>query len=348
MPPVVSGTLLWTRFSQVPNPLFSTYRTGENRVTSSTMAVFERVDLELVRELLAEASGAGSELMAVTFTNQVTGSDSVPDARISGRFTWWFETKTEANAYVREGHGRAQLRAHAQRLDDPDAVLFVLTPDPVRPVWLDQLDGIDESVRPRVLWIGFRDLRDAVTRLISDPTRILGEQTRFLLAELIALYESDGLLSFDDTVIVAARAAWPEYLQRGVYVCQPNRSFKSGLTHLGFYAEGAIQPLIAALHRHVVAVPFTPSEAAERRAAADDDVADVIDVLLADGSRTEDELYDILLVSGPEAPETVRLDHAIANDTVAASGRPWAWTLGQRYTRLQALRSGARSTSQLA
>jgi hypothetical protein len=29
-------------------PLFSTYRQGENRVTSSLMAVFERVDLSIV------------------------------------------------------------------------------------------------------------------------------------------------------------------------------------------------------------------------------------------------------------------------------------------------------------
>jgi hypothetical protein len=35
----------------VPKPLLSAYRTGENRVTSSTMAVFERIDLALVQEL---------------------------------------------------------------------------------------------------------------------------------------------------------------------------------------------------------------------------------------------------------------------------------------------------------
>lgn len=48
-------------------PLLSTYRTGENRVTSSTMAVFERIDLALVEELLRAVTGMGSELQAVSF-----------------------------------------------------------------------------------------------------------------------------------------------------------------------------------------------------------------------------------------------------------------------------------------
>lgn len=117
----------------VGNALFSTYRTGENRVTGSTMAVFERIDLELVREILSSASGAGDELGAITFANQVMGRGSVPDARISARFSWWFETKTSANAYASEGHDRDQIRVHSQLLGDADSVLFVLTPDPVRP-----------------------------------------------------------------------------------------------------------------------------------------------------------------------------------------------------------------------
>ena len=47
------------------------------------------------------------------------------------------------------------------------------------------------------------------------------EQARFLLAELVALYEADELLSADDTVVVAARAAWPEYQQLAAYVSGP-------------------------------------------------------------------------------------------------------------------------------
>ena len=84
------------------NPLFSTYRKGENRVTSSMLAVFERIDLSLLEIILASAAGESS-LAMVTFTNQPPGrGHSVPDARISARFSYWFEVKT----------ARSALRAH--------------------------------------------------------------------------------------------------------------------------------------------------------------------------------------------------------------------------------------------
>jgi hypothetical protein len=74
-------------------------------------------------------------VQAVSFENQVTLAGAVPDAQISARFSWWFETKTEINAYAHEGHSRAQLRKQSMVLEDRDALLFVMTPDPVRPAW---------------------------------------------------------------------------------------------------------------------------------------------------------------------------------------------------------------------
>lgn len=332
----------------MPKPLLSTYRTGENRVTSSTMAVFERIDLALVEELLRAVTGMGSELQAVSFENQVAVAGGVPDAQISARFSWWFETKTEIDAYAREGHGRIQLREHSKLLHDSNALLFVITPDLVRPAWFGTLDGIaDASFRERILWFSFRDLAEAIGKLITDPARVTGEQTRFLLAELIALYEADGLLSADDTVIVAARRAWPEYQRRDAYICQPGRPFRPGLKHFGFYAEGVIKPLIPRIRQHHVAVLFTPAEAAARRTSGETEVADLIDHLLGDGSRTENESYDILLLTGPDDPRTVRLQAPIANDTVTESGKPWGWTLNQRYTSLDKLTCGITRTSQL-
>lgn len=311
------------------------------------MAVFERLDLVLVQELLGAATGSGDELRTVTFENQIVENESVPDARISARFTWWFETKTERGAYATEGHGRRQVRAHSRLLaGDSEAVLFVLTADLTRPAWFDDLEGIDERTRAQVLWIGFRDLADQITATLADPARLLGEQTRFLLAELVALYESDGLLTADDTVVVAARSAWPHYQRHGAYVCQPDRSFRDGLTHFGFYAGGAIQPLVPRILRHELTVPFTRSEASSRRARGDDAMAVVIERFIDDGLRQEGDAHGVLILTSPDDPETVHLAAPIANDTVTSSGRPWAWTLGQRYTSLDALRR-AKVTSEL-
>jgi hypothetical protein len=80
----------------------------------------------------------------------VVGDGSVPDARISGRLSWWFETKTSRGGYSHEGHNRNQVRLHSRKLDDPESLFFLLTPDPARPAWFDELDGVDEKVQPRI------------------------------------------------------------------------------------------------------------------------------------------------------------------------------------------------------
>lgn len=330
------------------NPLFSSYRAGENRVTSSTLAVFERLDLSLVQELLEAATDSGAELTTVTFDNQVINVGAVPDARISASFVWWFETKTSRGRYSGEGHDRHQVRKHAKQLEvAPQAWLFVLTPDPLRPAWFSELDGVAEEVRERVLWLGFRQLAEAIMSVTSDAGRLIGEQARFLLMELVALYEADGLLASDDTVVVAARVAWPEYLQSGAYVCQPRRAFREGVTHLGFYAQGAIQHLVPRIRTYLPSVPFTRREAADRRARGEQELGDLIDELLTTSTRVEGDIFGVVMLTGAEDRDTVVLPHVITNDTVTSAGRRWAWTLGQRYTRLERLRSGVSFTSEL-
>ena len=221
-----------------------------------------------------------------------------------------------------EGHSRAQLRAHSKQLeDDQDAWLFVLTPDPVRPAWFASLDGVHASVRSKILWFSFRQLADAIEVVSSDAARLIGEQSRFLLMELTSLYDAEGLLTNDDTVVVAARSAWPEYRTTRAYVCQPDRAFREGLTHLGFYAEGAIQPLVPRIREHRSSVLFTHAEASARRSNGERELGDLIDALLEDGSRTDGEHYGVLLLSGPQDPDTVVLANPIENDTVSAAGK---------------------------
>jgi hypothetical protein len=155
----------------------------------------------------------------------------------------------------------------------------------------------------------------------------------------------------DEVVVVAARFAYPEYLRRSVYVCQAKRTFRDGLTHMGFYANGAIQRHVASIRHQEDLVTFSRQEAASRRSGSETDrqVGEVIELLLADGPREEGEQYQVFLLSGPEDPDTIRLDRPITNDTVTESGRPWAWTLNQRYVSLTDLtRPGVTVTSQLA
>jgi hypothetical protein len=72
-----------------------------------------------------------------------------------------------------------------------------------------------------------------------------------------------------------------------------------------------------------------------------------VKTLLDDGLRSDGEHYGVLLLSPHDSDETVHLPAAIKNDTVTAAGRPWGWTLSQRYTRLDKLASGVNRTSEL-
>src|SRR4051812_47537303 len=120
----------WRYHKMTKNPLFSTYRQGENRVTSSMLAVFERIDVSLLEQLLAAAAGETS-LQLVSFTNQPGGAGaSIPDALIQARFAYWFEVKT-----ARDALHRKQLDEHLKCLagGTADERLFVITPDPVEP-----------------------------------------------------------------------------------------------------------------------------------------------------------------------------------------------------------------------
>ncbi len=326
----------------MPNPLLSPYRAGENRVTSSIMAVFERIELALVREILAAATESGDELRAVTFENQVPLEGVVADARISGRFEWVFETKTDRGAYEHEGHSTDQLRNYAEHLKrESEARLFVLTPDAQVPLIIGELN---QQVGDRIAWISFGGLTAAIERVSST---LFSEQTRFLLTELVALFEADGLVRGDDTVIVAARVAWPEYLSTGAYICQPDRFFRSDVRYFGFYAEGAIQPKIATIIDRHPNVVLSTEEAERRQAAGDKVIAKIIERALTAGTRVEGESYGIFVLTGPDeegATETLE-QGPIVNDMMA-NGRAWGWTLSQRYTSLERLRV-ARTTSDL-
>lgn len=239
-----------------------------------------------------------------------------------------------------------QLSEHLKSLEPTSTGerLFVVTPDASEPA---AVAGLGD---PRVVWFNFRSLYDAIDAALIDTSGLGSEHARFLLRELQELLVEDGLVDNDDVVVVAARVAYPEYLQHGVYVCQPNRAFRDGLTHMAFYAESAIQREVPRIVHRADPVPFTKDEADRRRLTGDNEarVAEAIDTLLSTGARTEGSDYGVFILSPREDPDTVLLDVPVVNDTVAASGRTWAWTMGQRYTSLAKLTTpGVTKTSQL-
>jgi hypothetical protein len=113
------------------NNLFSTYKTGENRVTAAILAVVRSLSLGRIERILG-ALMEQSAFELVRFQNQPSrGAAVVPDAEIVGSCRLLVETKLERDAVRAD-----QLTRHLQRLDhSKEAVqcLLVVTPDEVRP-----------------------------------------------------------------------------------------------------------------------------------------------------------------------------------------------------------------------
>jgi hypothetical protein len=222
------------------NPLFSTYSQGENRVTSSILAVFERLSFVLVEQILQELCQE-PEFPLLSFLNQPAGKSSTPDGRIRASFAYWIETKITPNAIRTD-----QIRRHLTALDAETGVerqrLLVLTPDSKMPSSLAALG--DE----RVAWASFDNLL-AVIQEIVEPDEggflsnrvIPSEYEQGMLRELARFLYSEGLVdrSADRVVVVAARIALETYLKHSVYICQPGRTFKP-CVRLAFYTNSKI------------------------------------------------------------------------------------------------------------
>lgn len=314
------------------NPLFSTYRQGENRVTASMLAVFERIDSSLVGQLLAAASEE-STLDWIQYRNQVGGSASVPDAEILGAFHYLFEIKVKPASLQ-----LPQLRHHLKCFRDvPAQRLFVITPDGGEPAVIARVD--DE----RVTWLSFLALDRAIAAMLEDPARLVSEHDRLLLTELRGLFAAEKLLIAHDTVIVAAKTAYPDYLRTASYVCQPGRSFRPGLRYLGFYSAGEIKPEIARIEYHEDGVVFSQKEArrlARSKRPVDRRIGGIMATLLGLGRRLEGGQFQLFVLSEPESAKTIRRDAPIPHPP-GPDGAIRAWTQGQRYADSTRLRTAS-------
>ena len=316
-------------------PLFSTYRQGENRVTGSMLAVFERIDLMLVERLLGAASGE-SELQMVDFRNQVAGDESVPDASISAHFKYLFEVKTE-----RQWVAADQLQRHLTSLTgDGKEHLFVVTPDVDEPEEVRSLRVEDAPVS----WFSFARLADSISQVLRDPAIMVFQREEFLLRELIRLFGDDGLLDpVADTVIVPGVNAHTFYQRYGLYNRNPDRSIRRHVRHLGFSPGKAIQREIPTIRERYDCIDISRKNATQLASSSDSNERAVGEALLRaidDGHFSGGMEQQVFLLSKVDDPETIMLSR-----TIRIPGAPWQ---NQRYVSSEALRAEPATTEELA
>lgn len=302
--------------------IFSTYSTGENRVTASFLAVLRALSLDRMQRLLGSLMEQ-SDFELIRFENQPSkGGAGVPDALIHSSIRLLVETKIARNTV-----NLPQLKRHLDRLNEANeavALLLVLTPDDIRP------QEMDEAKDPRAVWASFAMLDQAIDEILEDKYEVVSEREAYLLRQLQSMLFNEGLLANpNDVVIVAARSAWPEYQDFHAYVCQPNRPFQQ-VARMGFYSKGTIYPLvpkILAIHDDV----------AMRAGAYQGLLGELVDRLVSTGKRIEGDSYKVLMLSAPDSPETLKLAKPIPNDKRSKNGKPTAFTMGQRYVSTDAL-----------
>jgi len=314
------------------NNLFATYKTGENRVTASILAVLRSLSLGRIERLLG-AVMEQSAFELVRFQNQPSrGAPGVPDAEIVGSCRLLVETKIE-RAAVRAD----QLQRHLHRLDqskEASQYLLVLTPDDARPA------GVGQIADPRLIWAPFAALDQAIDELLGDKTEVISEREAFLLRELqTMLWEEKLVGASKDTVVVAARNAWPEYQMYNAYICQPGRTFQP-VQYMAFYAAGQIYPVVSRILEVKDDIVFALGRYSGR-------MGQLVEHVLTHGQREEGASAKVFLLSSPDDAETFHLANPILNDVRSANGRPSAFTQGQRYVKLADLER-AKTTSEMA
>lgn len=302
--------------------IFSTYSTGENRVTASFLAVLRSLSLDRMQRLLGSLLEQ-SEFELIHFENQPSkGGSGVPDAIIQSSIRLLLETKTVRNAVE-----VPQLIRHLTRLDESTesvALLLVLTPDETRPSPLDKMND------PRVVWASFVMLDQAIDEILDDKYEVVSEREAYLLRELQNMLSAEGLLAnSNDVVIVAARKAWPEYNEFHAYICQPNRPFQQ-VSRIGFYSKGVIYQVVPKIIEVF-------DEVEMRCGVHKGQLGELVSRLVESGKRNEGGVFKILLLSSPESDDTIQLSRPIPNDKRSKTGKPTAFTMGQRYVSSEAL-----------
>ena len=350
----------------MPNPLFSRYSQGENRVTASILAVFERISFALVEQIL-QILCEEPNLPLLQIKNQIKSGKMgrVPDGAIQASFAYWIETKTVQNAVdfnQLEGH----LTALSEVPDVGKKKLLVLTPDYEEPQAVKNLNS------NLVVWASFNDLYAAIAEITTTAENTEtgeswltsnfsppSEQERFLLRELVQMLLAEGLVNSgksDAVLIVPARSAIEDYRNFSAYMCQPNRSFQP-VEYIGFYHNGAID-------RHIVKVMSKPVEEIDLTEEAIEEATDLavdtentkqtkqklhqlVDHLRSHSSPKYGLKHKVFFLSSSDSPDTIKLTQDIRNDLRNQAGRPYAFTQSQRYVTLSALKNNPATTTEL-
>lgn len=327
--------------------IFSTYKQGENRVTSTILAVLERLNTSTVTMLLQNLI-EDSRFDLVKFENQFKSAEnqSVPDGRIWGNFEYIIETKIKVNSI-----DSTQLSSHLdylKRSKFSNSRLIVLTPDAEAPAKFNEIAGGLENV----FWTNFDQLVSSIDGLLKDDDILLADREKFLLVELKTFIYKEQLLAADPSklaLVIPAKIALGFYKSHHAYVCQPNRSFQK--THyMAFYKHNKIYREVPKVLGYAEEINFATTdyddlEVIEVTGSRDEIVRRLKELEKHISQNRHDGFNKIFILSKAVDQGTIILEHDIINDKQSYSGeRRTAFVQGQRYVKIDKLKQAKTTT----
>ena len=326
--------------------IFSTYSQNENRVTSTLLAVFERINTNTLTNIL-QGIMEDNNVQLTVFDNQVKTdkTNTVPDGEISSSFKYLIETKIKS-----ETVDTAQIKGHLKLLEEApydDKRLIVITNDREKPDKLNELN--DQNI---IYWCNFDSIFDSISNIIEND-RLISEREKYLLEELKIFITEEDLLSEDISnkiLVVPASIAYQHYLDYKVYVCQPNRSFQPS-TYMAFYSKNTLYKEVPKILATIEAFDLINGDIKDakiefKNGAKETDIkqrlADFTKIVRERNWKLTPENKITFLSRGEEEGTYIHKD--IANDKLSSSGRRTAFVQGQRYIDLEKLKRANTTT----
>lgn len=160
-------------------------------------------------------------------------------------------------------------------------------------------------------------------------------QVKYLLAERPAVGPQVAV------VVPVKEESLKLYSELGVYVCQPNRSFRSA-SHLGFYNNRRLLPNLAKIIKTMDNVSWAPEEIEKHKSMhteEGDKLAEIIKRARSLGWDKFDE-YQIFFLSRESDANSEQVGHIALESALFTSkrGRGSAWVRKQRYVMIDQIR----------
>lgn len=219
-------------------PYFQRYSQRENVVTNNTLLLFARLyaySPARLASLLSSLLGDTEANIGLAFQEQVKGTGSVPDAKITQTsFSLVIETKVDAKMRAE------QLKSHLNAFGNEDQqFLLLIQPAPLSDKEFSKMERDLKAAKPQVQF--FATTFEEIVRGCEDIIQDYETDLRDLLDDFREYCAGEGLLptAVHTMRVVVAGVTYEENFKFSLYYCPAARGFQPH-AYLGLYHNKAV------------------------------------------------------------------------------------------------------------